>query len=56
MISNINSNYSSILKLFNFKKTEFLSFEELTIKVRKCKFKNANQYVKNRKPNWPLSG
>ena len=53
MINNISSNYRSICELFNFSKVEFLSFEELTIEVRKCKFKNENQYVKNRKPNWP---
>ena len=53
MISNISSNYNSICELFNFKKVDFLSFEECREEVRKYKFKDIVQYNKNKKNNWP---
>jgi hypothetical protein len=58
MLINVNSNYNSICKLFNFSKKKFPKFKKLRETVRKLKFQNMRQYdsyVKKHNKQWPTN-
>jgi hypothetical protein len=53
MISNLNSNYKDILKLFNFPTKQFLSFEDCKKQILECEIKSQKEYQQKRKREWP---
>ena len=53
MISNVNNNYKSIYKYFDFTKVKFLKYNELRKEVKHCGINKICEYMEKRKSNWP---